>query len=230
MKDILFQKRPDSPVSDSYRGIRTSIRFSGADGEIKVVAVTSAKGAEGKTTTVVNVAASMAGLGKRVIVLDFNFRSPALHNYFDISNREGASEVICQGIDPFESISHANGIDVLVSGRKRKEAIEILDSNEMCELVQKLRGLYDYVFIDTPPIVEFPDAAALAAVSDGVVLVCASEKAEAEDVRRAKGLLENVNANIIGVVINNALDRRAYDYGETVADMVRGLFLKLRPK
>lgn len=224
MIDIIVQMYPDSPVADAYRGIRAGIRLSDSGDEIKTIVVTSAEKGEGKTTTTVNLAASMAGLGKKVLVIDCDIRNPEIHKLFNISNRSGIMDAIFDGYDALGTVETEKGFDIVSSGRKRDRALEMLDSKEMRDILQKIRSSYDYVLIDTPPVGQVSDAAVVSSMADGVIIVCASEKVSVENVRRAKVFLEQAGARILGVVINNAQDERAYDYGITFSEKLRGLF------
>lgn len=224
MLDIVVQEYPESPAADAYRSIRANIRFADPENTIKTIVVTSAGYSEGKTTTVVNLAASMAGLGKKVLVIDCDLRTPEIHKHFHISNRSGILDAIFEGEEALQVMETESGFDIVSSGRKRERASEMLDSNEMRRIIQTFRSRYDYVFIDTAPLGEVVDAAVLATMADGVILVCASGKTKLEKVERAKLFLEQVNAKILGVVVNNATDERAYNYEETVVEKIKRLF------
>lgn len=213
---LIVHTNPKSPVSEAYRMIRTSIQFSSLDDPIKTIVITSAGPNEGKTTSVVNLGIAMAQSGFKVLLIDGDLRKSQLHKVFGISNQSGLTNVLVNELDYKEGISSTfiEGLEVLSSGVIPPNPSELLASNKMKQLLNKISEDYDYVLIDTPPAAIVTDASILSAIVDGTVLVCASGQASIGETRRAKELLKNVNANIIGVVLNkiSMKQRNYYQY------------------
>jgi len=204
VKSITAYVDQKSHVSEAYKTIRTNIAFSNVDSDIKTILVTSAQPGEGKTTTISNLAVSFAGLDKKIIVIDCDLRKPTVHKQFNISNINGLTDALI-GSKPFLQCiqkSELNNLDILPAGTIPPNPSEILSSNNMKELVKKLKEYYDYVFIDSPPIGSVTDAAIISSYSDGVILVCGSNEVDKEIALVSKERLDNVNAKLLGVVLN----------------------------
>lgn len=201
---LTMHRDPKSPVSEAYRVLRTNIQFSSPDNPIKTVVITSAGIGEGKTTSVINLGTAMAQSGLKVLLIDGDLRKPQIHNIFEIFNRPGLTDVLVNGLDYKEGISstYVEGLEFLSAGTIPPNPSELLASNRMKQFLGDIGGSYDYVLIDTSPAALVTDASILSAIANGVILVCASGKVSIERIKRAKELLENVNANIIGVILN----------------------------
>lgn len=210
---LIVHTDPKSPISEAYRTLRTNIQFSSLDNPIKTMVVTSAGPGEGKTTSVMNLAVTMAQFGSKVLLIDGDLRKPALHKIFAISNELGLTNVLVGEQDYKEGVSptHVERLEILPAGVIPPNPSELLASNKMKQLLNKVREDYDFVIIDTPPAAVVTDASVLSAVADGTVLVCESGQVPIEGAKRAKELLENVNANIIGVILNKIpTDQKGY--------------------
>ena len=206
-----------SPVTEAYRTIRTNISFSGVDKQLKVIEVTSAVPNEGKSTVMASLAIVMAQAGKKVLLVDCDFRNPTQHKLFGLPNK-GVSNCIATGGDFHEIIQRIDqeNIDILTSGPVAPNPSEILMSNRMQEFLNTVREEYDYVLIDTPPVMPVTDSAVLSSKTDGVMLVIASGEDKPELVKAAKTRLEQAGANIIGCILNKvkvAGGKYGYGYG-----------------
>lgn len=193
-----------SPISEQYRTIRTNIQFSSIDKQYKTLLVTSAGQGEGKSTTVANLAVVLAQQGKRVLVVDGDLRKPTVHYTFRVSNIQGMTSVLTKQLT-FEDAVQKTNIDhlyVLPSGPIPPNPSELLNSKAMEALVEEANSKYDYVLFDSPPVLAVTDAQILSNRCDGVVLVASSGRTEKEEALKAKELLENANAKILGVVLN----------------------------
>lgn len=213
---ITSLKNPKSPVSEAYRSIRTNIEFSNVDEDIKVIMVTSSKQNEGKSTVISNLAVSFASLeDKKVLIIDCDLRNPTVHRTFGISNIYGMTDILL-GYKTFEecvgSIVSSN-LDILTTGKIAPNPSEILGSSRMREFINSIRDSYDYIFIDTPPIGIVTDAGVMSSFVDGTVLVIASKETDIEMVKIAKERLNQVNAKILGCVLNKFDEKKsAYGY------------------
>jgi len=214
--NIITHENPKSPIAEAYRTLRTNIQFSSLDNPLKTIMVTSSAPGEGKTTTTVNLAVAMAQSDARVIIIDGDLRKPRIHKVFKSSNQYGVSNILVNNLDYKDVVikTPINGLEILPSGIIPPNPSELLSSNKMKALINKLKEDYDYVLIDTPPAAVVTDAAILSTCADGVLLVCAAGQVSKEAVQRSRELLKNVNANILGVVLNKipANNKGYYQY------------------
>lgn len=216
MKDLIVKKHPKSPVSEAYRAVRTNIQFANIDKDTKTILVTSATPGEGKSTTLSNVAITLADAGNKVLIMDCDFRKPKIHKTFEISNAVGITDLLLSGED-FDTHLHKSihkNLHILTAGRVPSNPSEILDSKTMKQFIEHLKKFYDFILIDTPPVLPVTDAVILSTYADKVILVCASGDVAIDYAKRAKESLEKVGADIMGVVINkiNIKSRNHYYY------------------
>lgn len=194
-----------SPVSEAFRTLRTNIQFSSIDKPIKSMAITSSGPGEGKSTVSVNIATTIAQAEKKVLLIDCDLRKPTLHKHFQMSSLKGLTNILVENVDytdvlyDFENIS---GLNVIGSGPIPPNPAELLGSNKMENFVKDMEKEYDMVILDTPPIGLVTDSALLSTIVDGTILVCSVGESEINAAQRAKKLLDKVNANILGVVLN----------------------------
>lgn len=204
MKELIVNTKPKSPISESYRSIRTNIQFANLDKNLQTIMVTSPTAREGKTTTLSNVALAMADADHRVLIVDCDMRKPRIHKVFEISNIYGMAEILLHGGDYKKALNPTSNenLYIITAGKIPSNPSELLYSNAMKNLIQNLKKDFEYIFIDAPPVVPVTDAVIMSNYVDGVILVCASGVIEIELAQKAKESLENVNANILGVVLN----------------------------
>jgi len=196
---------PKSMASEAFRTLRTNIQFSGIDDEVKTIIVTSANLGEGKTTVAVNLALTLAQANKNVLLVDGDMRKPTIYKYFDLTNNIGLTNIIVERKEiglVKKKIDKLENLDILLTGPIPPNPSEILSSDKFRILIENEKKAYDYVIIDSPPILAVTDAAILSTVSDGVILVAAYNHTEKEELLDAKEQLDNVKANILGVVLN----------------------------
>ncbi|WP_188993502.1 CpsD/CapB family tyrosine-protein kinase [Paenibacillus nasutitermitis] len=196
---------PKSPISESYRKLRTNIQFSSLDTPMKVLMVASAQVDEGKTTTISNLAIAYAQEGKKVLLLDADLRKPSLHRVLSQNNRNGLTNILTDQIKWRDAIksTEIENLSVLVAGPIPPNPSEILGNHRMNSLLEELKEQFDIVLIDTPPILAVTDSLIVSALCDGVIMVVSAGKVDKELVKKAKASLEHVNARIIGAVLNN---------------------------
>lgn len=204
-RQLITLSNPRSPISESYRSLRTNIDYSAIDEKIQVIMVSSAGPGEGKTTTITNLAITYAQSERKVVLIDADLRKPTAHHNFSISNRWGLSSVLSQQCTLEECIQMSNvpGLDVITSGTIPPNPAEMLGSNRMTAVIQQLRGMYDIILIDTPPLLAVTDAQIVATKSDGAIMVVDQGRVKRDIAKKAIQNLQTVNARILGVVLNN---------------------------
>lgn len=206
----------NSPMAEAYRHLRTSLLFSSAGKPPQSILVTSSQPSEGKTTTAINTAVTLAQSDADVILVDCDLRRPRLHSYFDLENTHGLTNYLSGEKDTENLIKSCRDLPrlkVITSGPIPPNPAELLSSNEMRNLLQFLRGRYKHVIIDSPPAISFTDAAILSTQADGVILVAMAGKSSIHLMRRFKQRLGNLGARIYGVVLNGIKsDSMEYDY------------------
>jgi capsular exopolysaccharide synthesis family protein len=175
--------------------------------------ITSAGPREGKSTTVANLAVSIAQAGKSVLVVDADLRNPTQHKLFGLDNGQGLSVALVQDQDYQQYIQETAvpGLLVLTGGPIPPNPAELVGSQRMKRLIKEVGEQFDMVLIDTPPVVAVTDAAILAQEVDGVILVLAAGEVNKDFAQRAKELLDKVGAKILGAVLNKA-DMKTSEY------------------
>ena len=203
-----------SIASEAYRILRTNLQFSSFDKEIKTIVVTSSTPGEGKTTTIANLAITIAQAGVKVLLVDTDLRKPRIHSLFGLNNSKGITTLLAQHGELKDYVNSVgiNNLDVLKSGPIPPNPSELLGSNAMKNFIQKAKENYDIILLDSAPVGSITDAAVLSAISDGVIFVVNSGKVDCEIVKRAKESLENVKANMLGVVLNNVTKQNQDGY------------------
>lgn len=194
-----------SPMAEAYRHLRTSLLFSSAGKPPQTILVTSSQPSEGKTTTAINTAITLAQSETDVVIIDCDLRRPRIHNYFNLDNTQGLTNYLSgerQTENLLKSCPDLPRLKVITSGPIPPNPAELLSSNEMKNLLQFLRGRFKHVIVDSPPAISFTDAAILSTQVDGVVLVAMAGKSSIHLMRRFKQRLGNIGARIYGVVIN----------------------------
>lgn len=206
---IITHTDPKSPVSEAYRVLRTNIQYSSVDKPLKTIVVTSAGPMEGKTTTIANLAVTFAQAGSKVLLIDTDLRKPKVHKVFTLLNSRGLTNLLTSKDGFVSFIRHdvVENLDILTSGTIPPNPSEVLNSNSMRDFLEKVKAEYDIILLDSPPVGSVTDASIISTYVDGTILVAKSGKVEIDAVKRAKETLEKVNANIIGVVLNN-LDKK----------------------
>ena len=215
MKSIISYNDPKSVISEQYRAIRTNIEYSNVDQNTKTILVTSSDKNEGKTTTVSNLAVSFANLNKKVLLIDCDLRNASIHKMFKINNIYGLTDILAKdrAVDKCIQETELENLYVLTAGSTPPNPAEILSSEKMKNLIEDLKNIYDYIFIDTPPIGLVTDAGVLSSFTDGVVLVVKSESVEKKYLEETKKKLDAVDARILGAILNSyKSEQKDYNY------------------
>ena len=194
-----------SLVAESIRTLRSNLQFSEFGKNIKLIVITSANPNEGKSEVSINLAASLAQQGKKVIIVDADMRKPTQHKLTELNNTEGLSTFLLKktGVD---SINHLTindvNLDVLTSGPVPPNPAEMLASVSMEQTLKAFGDFYDYVIIDTPPLLAATDAQILASIADATLLVVDIKKTKRRQVIESRRRLDNVGAKLLGLVMN----------------------------
>ena len=207
--------RPRGRQAEAYRAVRTALYFSTrTDGE-KVIQVTSPNPGDGKTTTAANLALSIAQSGKRVVLVDADFRRPRIHEYFNVDNSVGLSTLITGDAEVPDAVkpSAVENLWLLPTGERPSNPSELLTSARFKELIDVLREQYDFVILDSPPVLVVSDPSAIAPRADAVLMVLRLTKNARSTVRHATETLTGLGAKILGVVVNAVGQSSWYGYG-----------------
>ena len=225
-----------SPIVEAYRSIRTSIEYSNLDKKLKVILVTSTQQNEGKSTITSNLAISFSSLqNKKILLVDGDLRNPSLHRIFQKSNSNGMMDVLKEDKQLDEVVYHLEDgkLDLLTTGMMPPDPGEVLVTDRMKSFIEELRNHYDYIFIDSPPIGIVSDASVLSQLSDGVVFVVSSGEVEIDFAKLAKEKLMNVNAKILGAILNKYESHNSdygYYYGEYYGEKKKKKVLSKKSK
>ncbi len=203
---LITVTNPRSPICEAYRTLRTNLDFSSLDKPICTMVVTSAAPEEGKSTTLANLAVTIAQAGKRVILVDCDLRRPSLNQLFDARSTVGFTDAMrddaLMAAPPLQETCVPN-LFLLTSGTLPPNPSELLASRRMSEMIAALSQHADMILFDAPPVIAVTDAAVLASKVDAVLLVVSAGRTKREHARQAKALLEKVNARLLGTVLTN---------------------------
>jgi capsular exopolysaccharide synthesis family protein len=208
-------REPRAPIAEAFRSLRSNIQFSGVDDPIKTLLVTSPGPEEGKSTISANLAVIMAHEGKRVLLVDADLRRPRVHKMMGVSNNQGLTDFFLRSHTELNGIIRSweyDNLYLLTSGKHAPNPAELLGSTRMTQVLNMLRGKYDFVIIDTPPIGAVTDPVILSAKTDAVLLVVEPKKTRMAAAVQAVEQLKRAGANLIGMVYNNVPLKRASYY------------------
>ncbi|MBI3650481.1 MAG: polysaccharide biosynthesis tyrosine autokinase [Acidobacteria bacterium] len=204
-----------SSVAEAYRVLRTSVMLSSAGGPPKIMLVTSGQPGEGKTTTTVNTAVSLAQLGASVLIIDCDLRKPSTHKVFGVDHSRGISTYLSRDVELdglIQKLPIAN-LSLLPCGPIPPNPAELISSDKMKEMLRTLSERFDHILIDSPPLMHVTDPVILSTMTDGVILVVQAGKTTRDVLRRTRQELTAVGAKIFGVVLNN-VDYRKNGYDD----------------
>ena len=211
---LLTQSGPQSPRAESFRQIRTNLQFANVNSKSKTMLVTSSLPGEGKSTTATNLAIAMAQAGMHVVLVDADLRRPTVADYLGLEGNAGLTTALIGTADIEELIQPwgDDGLYVLTSGRIPPNPSELLGSDAMSRLIERLESTFDAIIIDAPPLIPVTDGSVLAQRVGGVVLVVGAGKAKSQDLQQSLTSLELVGAKVLGVVVNLLPTRGASSY------------------
>lgn len=203
---VITMSQPRSPVSESFRSLRTNLQFAGVAKPLQTILVTSPSPEDGKTSVVANLANVISQNNRKVLVIEADLRKPRIHKIFQLSNRTGLTDYFLHSQDQLTGAikkTEMKGVFVVTSGSLPPNPSELLGSDRMMEVVKLLGTHFNTIILDTPPLLAVTDALVLAPRVDGVILVIDPKKTKRGGVQHAIEQLKHVNANLLGVVLNN---------------------------
>ena len=215
---FIVEKKPKSIAAEAYRSLRTNIQYSSFDKKYQTLVVTSANPGEGKTTVAGNLALALAQGESKVLLVDCDMRRPSVHKRFRISNTYGISDLLV-GNKKMESVAHKynDNLTIVPSGKIPPNPAEMLGSKAMTAFLEEMKKHFDYIVLDTPPLQAVADAQILSTKVDGSLLVVRAGVTKKDAVHNAVSIINKVNGNIIGTVLNaadNSKDKYYYYYGD----------------
>ena len=214
MRNLGTLSSPKSQFSEAFRALRTSLLLSVAGGEPQVILLTSATPSEGKTTVSINLACVLAQRNVRVLIIDADLRRPTVHHRFGLNGKVGLTSVLTGSVSLEEAIQTVQEIpqlDVLVSGPVPPFPTEMLSSETMQQLLERCKGIYTHIVMDSPPLLSVTDSVVLARDADAVVMIVRHGKSSKHAMRRARDLLVRSGAPVTGIVLN-AVDLNSPEY------------------
>ena len=213
MLSLIVGKEPKSYSAEAYRTLRTNLQFTIVGKGVNQIVVTSAEPGDGKSVTTGNLGLSMAQTGKKVLIIDCDLRKPSIHRYFNMDNDIGFVNIVMENLNFKKAIKeHSDNLHVITAGWSPVNPAELLNIEYISPIFDSMKEHYDIILVDTPPIVTVTDAQLLASVSDGVIMVLNSDQSHKKLCKKALQLLSNVNAKILGVVLNKVEDNSAANY------------------
>jgi capsular exopolysaccharide synthesis family protein len=201
---LLALHSPGSPEAEAFRGIRTALYFSTHGPRHKVIQVTSPNMGDGKTTLITNLAVSISQSGRRVLLVDADLRRPRIHRAFGLTARVGLAEVIAgtAELDEAVQVTAVPNLSVLPCGRRPPNPAEVLTSPRLEDVLDDVRGAFDYVLVDSPPLLAVSDPCIVAPRVDALLLTIRVSKNGRPAAERARDLLAGLRVNCLGVVVN----------------------------
>lgn len=214
LRNIGLLANPKSQFAEAFRALRTSLLLSVAGGEPKVILLTSATPSEGKTTVSVNLACVLAQRNVRVLLIDADLRRPTVHHRFGLNGKVGLTSVLTGSVpleQALQRVPEVPQLDILVSGPVPPFPTEMLSSQTMHELLEKCRGIYTHIVMDSPPLLSVTDSVVLAREANAVVMIVRHGKSSKHALRRGRDLLQRSGSRLTGIVLN-AVDLSSPEY------------------
>lgn len=204
--ELPVRDTPRLPIAESYRMLQANLKFLSSDKPLQVIVVTSSVPKEGKSTVSANLAAAMAQLGRRVLLVDADMRHPLQHHIWDLTNVAGLSDVIVGQAEFNAAVTEGMpNLDVLTAGVIPPNPLALLDSKRMAALIEHFSTTYDFIIIDAPPLVLGADALTLGKMTDGILLVARPGVLSYTGTAAAKEALERSGQKVLGLVVNGVI-------------------------
>lgn len=215
--DLIICKDPKSSMSEAIRTLRTNLQFASVDKKIKTILVTSSVPGEGKSFVAANLAVAFANSGSKVLLVDCDIRKGRQHTIFGLHNKKGLSNLLLENVsEVYNNYINASGVknlDIIFKGTTPPNPSELLNSSKNKQLVNILREKYDIIIYDSAPINGLPDSLVMSTLVDGVIIVTGAKSTSFALLEDTKKNLQNVNANILGVVLNRTEPKKSKYYG-----------------
>jgi tyrosine-protein kinase Etk/Wzc len=212
---LFTQLDPRSSIAEAYRSLRTNIQFAEIEKPMKTIVITSTGPAEGKSTTAVNIAISIAQTGLKTLLMDCDLRKPSVHRYFNVPQEPGISNYLFgkASLDNVLLSTEYENLNIITSGSIPPNPAELLSSAKMTQFLNELKEKFEFMIIDSPPILAVTDAVVLSSRVDAVFLVIQAGRATIQGVTRAYITLKNVNAPLKGAIVNDLKAESFLKYG-----------------
>jgi capsular exopolysaccharide synthesis family protein len=211
---LLSHHKPRSSLAESYKTTRTNLEFLRRSRQAQTLMVGSALPGDGKTTTVSNLAITLANTGRRILLIDGDLRKPSLHRVFEVARHGGLAEALLS-VEPCDHLIRqtcVNNLELLTTGRDISNPAELLASDRLAELLKELRPNYDLILIDSPPLLLVTDPSIIAAVVDGIILVVKISSTRRRDLDVTNDMLKTLGVPVYGMVVNG-VTREEFGYG-----------------
>lgn len=210
--DLITITDPRSPASEAYRTLRTNLSFYSLDHPLRSLVVTSPAKEEGKSTTIANLAVTLAQSGRKTILVDCDLRRPSLHTIFGLSQEPGLTNMVLEDMDkPPLQETEVENLWLLAAGKQPPNPADLLGSQKVDQIIATLQETADIILFDAPPVIAVTDAVILGAKVDGVLLIIQAGKTRRDHAERAKTTLETANVRIVGAALTNAPKDQAMD-------------------
>ncbi|PKK93214.1 MAG: capsular biosynthesis protein [Tenericutes bacterium HGW-Tenericutes-6] len=212
---IVTKEQPLSYTAESFQKVLINLDYANIDHEYKVIQFTSTLASEGKSTFVSNMAYLLGQKEKKVVLIDLDLRKPKMHRVFNVANKDGLTDFLAGKVTYQQLIKKSDdfGVDFINTGEKTTAVVNILESNKLKELIDKLKEDYDFILLDAPPVLAVSDALYISKFSDAVIFVVAQGVAKKALVKEAIQTLKHNHVNIIGTVLTQVnIKSQGYDY------------------
>lgn len=224
-EEVIVNKDPKSPISETFRTLRTNIQFINNKEKLQTILVTSTLPKEGKSFVSANLAVTFAQVGKKVVIIDADMRRGRQHSIFNVLPKPGLSNYLLESSEEEKNIldyiqgTEIDGLDIMVAGSIPPNPSELLVSEAMIKTVEKLKEIYDIIILDGPPIELVTDSIILTRIVDTTVIVAANNETKKENLHKVIGSIQNVGGKIAGIIVNKvAIEgreyKKSYYYGE----------------
>jgi capsular exopolysaccharide synthesis family protein len=213
--EFIIANKPNATASESFKALRTRVLFSKLESQLRTILITSSIPGEGKTTVALNLSGSFALADKKVLLLDCDLRKPRIHAIFNSERFPGLSDYLFSNVS-LEDITRPtklSNLSYITSGTIPPNPSELLGSNQMFDFLEKLKGIYDIIILDSPPFISVTDPEILTSIADGTVLIIQANKTPMDAFMKSYTRISNINPHkFLGTVLNNFSIKSAYGY------------------
>lgn len=215
---FITKKKPSSLSAEAYRTLRTNIKLYSEEKPLKTIVITSSVRGEGKSTVTQNLAYTLSQDGSKVLIIDCNLRNPSMHLEFSLENNVGLTDILSGNCDLEKAIKNVDkSLFLITAGVILDNPSEMLGSDSMKELLDSVSSDFDYIIIDTSPVLVVSDTLLLATQADAAIIVANAKKTSTRVLKQCYGQLIEAKTNVIGTVLNDcnkAIDNKYYGYYE----------------